>query len=166
MNTRNRLYALLLCGLALAVLLGQAPQAQAQAPQVQAQATTGDALDMRGNWKLTYGYNLAGCCTRTYYVHFDVDQTNSNHYTGYYKSGGDPHSPLLDDPYRPLTADTFYGGRGQFVVQIMEHVVESGKGYYGLLSGYHVPTTTGVQILGVWTNIDQYRGTFTLDKVP
>jgi len=169
MNTHNRLYALLLCGLALLVLLGQAPQAQAQAPQVQAQATTSDTLDMTGDWKLTYGYNLAGCCTRTYNVHFDPGVSNGNggsRYKGYYKSGGDPHSPLLDDPNRPLTADTFYGGRGQVVVQIMEHVVDSSGGYFGLLSGYHVPTTTGVQILGVWTNIDKYQGTFTLNKVP
>jgi hypothetical protein len=170
MNTHNRLYALLLCGLALLVLLGQAPQAQAQSPQVQAQATTSDTPpDMTGDWKLTYGYNLARCCTRTYIVHFEKPTSNGFggfHYIGYYKSGGDPHSPLLDDPYRPLTADTFYGNRGQFVVQIMEHVVESGQGYFGLLSGYHVPTTTGVQISGVWTNIDRYLGTFTLDKVP
>jgi hypothetical protein len=176
MNTHNRLYALLLCGLALLVLLGQAPQAQAQNQQLQSpQARLGSSLqataplDMTGDWKLTYGYNLAGCCTRTYNVHFDKTTANSYngfHYTGYYKPGGDPHSPLLDDPNRPLTADTFYGGRGQVVVQLVEHVVESGKGYFGLLSGYHVPTTTGVQILGVWTNIDKYQGTFTLNKVP
>src|SRR5262245_61424261 len=176
MNTRNRLYALLPCGLALLVLLGQTPQAQAQNQQLQSpQAALGSwgvtaslqataPLDMTGNWKLTYGYNLAGCCTRTYNVHFDKTTANSYngfHYTGYYKPGGDPHSPLLESTSvltPPLVAETFYGDRGQTVVQLVEHVVESGKGYFGLLSGYHVPTTTGVQILGVWTNIDTYRG--------
>ena len=77
MNRHNRLYALLLCALALAVLLGQVPQAQAQDQQLQSpQAALGswgatsssqatDTLSMTGDWKLTYGYNLAGCCTRT-----------------------------------------------------------------------------------------------------
>jgi hypothetical protein len=179
MNTHNRLYALLLCGLALLVLLGQAPQAQAQAPQVQAQATTSDTLNMTGDWKLTYGYNLAGCCTRTYIVHFDRDPSASIpascigtapapggvRYKGNYKPGGDPHTPLLETP-GALMAETCYGDRGQVVVQLVEHVVDASGGYFGLLSGYHVPSTTGVQILGVWTNIDKYRGVFTLDKVP
>src|SRR5262245_34867611 len=139
MNTHNRLYALLLCGLALLVLLGQTPQAQAQNQQLQSpRARLGSSpqaiapLDMTGNWKLTYGYNLAGCCTRTYNVHFDKTTANNYggfHYTGYYKPGGDPHSPLLESTSvltPPLVAETFYGDRGQTVVQLVEHVVESG----------------------------------------
>ena len=131
-------------------------------------------LDMTGNWKLTYS-NLAGCCTRTYNVHFDKTTANSSngfHYTGYYKPGGDPHSPLLEITYTytntysktPLVAETFYGDRGQTVVQLMEHVVDSSGGYFSLLSGYHVPGKLEIQ--GVWANINQDRGTFTLVKVP
>jgi len=126
-------------------------------------------LDMTGNWKLTYS-NLAGCCTRTYTVHFDKTTANSSngfHYTGYYKPGGDPYSPLLESTSvftEPVVAETFYADRGQTVVQLMEHVVDSSGGYFRLLSGYHVPGKLEIQ--GVWINNDQDRGTFTLVKLP
>ena len=174
MNTHNRLYALPLCALVLAVLLGQAPQARAQdqdqqlhSPQAVLASSGTDTLDMTGDWKLTYGYNLAGCCTRTYNVHFDRGVSNPSggfHHIGRYLPGGDPHSSLLETTPDALTVDTFYGGRGQVVVQIMEHVVDSSGGYFSLLSGYHVPGKLEIQ--GVWANINQDRGTFTLVKVP
>jgi hypothetical protein len=189
MNTHSRLYALLFCALALAVLLlGQAPQAQAQDPQLQSlqaaldsweppsssQASLPDTLDMTGDWKLTYGYTLgftggtpAGS-PRTYIVHFDREGPGSYgvRYKGYYKPGGLPHNPLLEVP-GALTAETFNRNRGQFVVQLVEHIAEGDQHYFALLSGYHLPTTEPgkVEIWGGWTDINRYLANFTLVKI-
>jgi len=150
------------------------------AVQAQTNANDNDTLDLTGDWILTTGFTPglitddtparhwvpAGSKT-VYEVHFDRQRPTAHgmKYIGYYKNL-DSSNPLSHPG--TLVAETFYAGRGVYVVQILEKTL--GFQYFLVRSGkhqiYHTDDPTRVEILGGWTDIGGNIGNFTLVKIP
>lgn len=140
-----------------------------------------DALEMAGEWKLTYGLEvgLGRDSTGhfvplqprpTFKVHFDpgvdfdpgVPNANGKRYKGNYLPE-DPHDPLHPQPPHhlgldergALVAETLYDHRGVIVVRLIEHAEQ----YFALLSGHHQhyisnpSDPTRVEIVGGWCDV-------------